>query len=166
MLKSRPTKSLLGLPLAGLICLAGAWSLSAAFPTQEPASPDQAPHEAAEEHTELQLGMKTMYRSMKAMRPMLRDFAANQTSIIKIVESLEGALIVGLSQAPPRPDGEMSDSEWIQYQITYRQKINTALGVVLSMELAAHKGEAETVIEMYRSLGRHKKDGHGSFKLD
>lgn len=170
MTTTLPKKGLLGLPLAGLICFAGAWSLSAAFPAQEPARPERvAPdqgHAAEDEHTALQLSMKTMRRGMKALRPMLADFNANQAAIIKTIESMEGALVASYSEAPPRPEGKMTDSQWIQYQITFRQTLNSTLGTVLSMELAAHKGEADIVIESYRSLGRQKKDGHGSFKLD
>lgn len=158
-----------GLPLAALTCLLGAWTVSAAGPAQEPA-PDRAATEPVvqdkEEHTPLQLGMKNLNRGMKAMRPMLKDFEGNQATIIKTLETMESSLLEAFAQTPPRPEGEMTDSQWAQYKIGYRQKLNGAMGVLLEMELAAHKGDAAAVIQNYRNLGRHKKDGHGSYKLD
>ncbi|MDF1839629.1 MAG: hypothetical protein P1V35_17310, partial [Planctomycetota bacterium] len=118
------------------------------------------------EHTKLQLGMKNLQRGMKAMRPMLRDFEGNQATIITTLESMESSLVEGFAETPPRPEKEMTDSEWAQYQVMYKQKLHSTLGALLEMELAAHKGDGETVITKYRELGRHKKDGHGTFKLD
>lgn len=169
MIPHRSTKGRMALPLAGLIFLVGAWTLSASAPNQgtdaDQAAPDRA-EQAQEEHTPLQLSMKTMSRNMKAMRPLLRDFPANQAAVIKAIDSMEGAMIQGLSQTPPRPEKEMTDLEWIQYEISFHQKIHTSLGLILEMKLAAHKGEADVVIQNYRNLGRGKKDGHGTYKLD
>jgi hypothetical protein len=171
MFNSRTYKGLLGLPLAGLICLIGAWSLSAA-PAQERAqdgraAAPQADHEEEEEeHSPLQLGMKNLQRSMKAMRSMLGEFDVNQAAIITVLESMEKSVVEGLTQPPPRPEDKMNDSEWAQYQVTFRQKLTTSLSVILEMELAAHKGDGETVVAKYRSLNRLKKDGHGTHKLD
>lgn len=166
----KSSKGLLGLPLGGLICLAGAWSISAIAPGQEPAPTGQAtpqkPEAEEQEHTKLQLGMKNLRRGMKALRPMLGEFDANQADIIKTLESMESSLLEGYSEMPPRPDKEMTDTQWAQYRVAYRQKIHVTLGAMLEMQLAAHKGDGETVIGKYRELGRHKKDGHGTFKLD
>ncbi len=163
------SKVRVALPLAGLIFLVGAWTLSATTPDQgvgaHPATPDRAEH-AEEEHTPLQLSMKSMSRNMKAMRPLLRDFAANQAAIIKAIDAVEVAMIQGLSQVPPRPEKEMTDLQWAQYEISFHQEIHASLGLVLEMKSAALADDADVVNEIYKNLRRGKKDGHGTYKLD
>ncbi len=169
MTSARFTQRRLALPLASLICLLGAWTLSAATPLQEPAPEQGAPSEeeqTEEEHTPLQLSMKKLRQGTKALRPLLRDFEANQTKIIEVIGSMEEALIEGLSQTPPRPEKEMTPSEWAQYETAFHQKIHASLGLALEMKLAAQMGEADVVIEASRNLSRGKKDGHGTYKFD
>ncbi|MCP5023455.1 MAG: hypothetical protein GY930_17010 [bacterium] len=157
------------LPLAGLIFLMGAWTLSATNPNQDtgadPSAPDRTEH-AQEEHTPLQLSMKSMSRNMKAMRPLLSDLAANQAAIIKAIDAVEVAMIQGLSLVPPRPEKEMTDLEWAQYETSFHQGIHASLGLVLKMKMAALADDADTVIENYKNLRRGKKDGHGTYKMD
>ncbi|MCA9001934.1 MAG: hypothetical protein KDB61_08430 [Planctomycetes bacterium] len=177
-------KSLLGIPAAGLICFAGAWSISAAQPSnQEPTrrerSQDQGEHRRPEraergehaehgegEHSPLENSMKVLQRSMKAMRPMLADFENNQANIVRALSAMEGAMIQSLGQTPPRPEGEMSEGEWAEYQIRYRQGMTASLALLLETELAALKGDAATVTANLRQLNESKKKGHDAFKQD
>lgn len=153
------------LPLALLsVAACGlAFAASTARPQEDAAAPAAAANDDGEltddeRHERLQEAMNQIQASFKRLRRVMRK-PEMKADALDACKDMEAAILETLRYVPV-PEKPLEGADLLAFELDYKRRMASVYVAVLDMQEALEKGDADRVKELYKGLGKHKKEGH------
>lgn len=116
-----------------------------------------------EDDTPLQKAMQTLKKAQRSLKKLSSDPVANKQALLDTLGDVESAVLVGLGQTPPLPEG-LDAKATALFVVGYKRELAHLLEAALDMEQATLNGDADALQAGYSAMSSIKKEGHEAYR--
>jgi signal transduction protein with GAF and PtsI domain len=160
MTRLRTTRIVTALAV-GVGCVALAFQSVAATSVDPAPTQEDAAQEQEEEHGPLHEAMEQLQGGMKSLRKMLNK-PEEKEKALELVRKMQGATLIGF-QNPPELEEGLEGTAAVERHADFKKRMLSVCSTLVDLEIALEKEDADEAKNLYRALGKQKKEGHDSY---